>query len=216
MHSVLLCDDNQYFREGVEKVINEFSNCHVEGHASCSDELFCLLENNAISDLILLDVNLTKGLNGYEITKSLRKKFPELLIIGFSMHCDEKVVAGMISYGANGFICKSSPITLLHKGICNVVNGDYFIDPNIQITSFKLKYNPENKSPILTLSKRELHIAKLMASEKAYKQIADDLKISPNTLENIRTRIFKKMNVQTRTELVLMLLKVGLLNLFDI
>lgn len=213
MIQIMLCDDHLIVREGIAEIISRFEYCKICAHANSGEEALSIINGGTIPDILILDISMPPGISGIEVAKSLQINYPEIRIIGFSMYVHLKTIATLIKYGANGFLGKGCKPKELEYAIRQIYSGkscfeSLFPDePNWGIIN-KIKENAT-----LDLSKRELEVAKLMSSDKAYKEIASDLKISPNTIENIRVRIFEKTGSKTRTEAVLSLISMGLINI---
>lgn len=213
MIKVMVCDDHQLLREGVIKIINTFTNCKVIAEASQGEEAINLIETGNKPDILLLDIHMPPGMNGYEVVKHLQGKYNFIKVIGFSAYNDIKAIIGMASGGAKGFISKAISKEMLEKAIKQVSKGFIFFEPELTAELFSLnESNLYKKKGIHSLTMREFEVARLMASDKPYKQIAEELSISTSTLENIRIRIFEKSGAKTRTEVALFMIKTGLIN----
>lgn len=213
MIHIMLCDDHLIVLEGIAEVISRFENCKICAHANSGEEALSIIKKGTIPDILILDISMPPGISGIEVAKSLQINYPEIYIIGFSMFVHLKTIATLIKYGAKGFLSKGCKPKELENAIRQIYSGNYCFEslfpdePNWGFTN-KIK-----EHATLDLSKRELEVAKLMSTDKAYKEIASDLKISPNTIENIRVRIFEKTESKTRTEAVLSLISMGLINI---
>lgn len=209
----MLCDDHLIVREGIAEVISRFENCKICAHANSGEEAISLIKDGVIPDILLLDISMPPGISGIEVAKSLQIEFPEIKIIGFSMFVHLKTIATLIKYGAKGFLSKGCKPKELEYAIRQIYSGKFYFEslfPDEPNWGFNNKFK---EYATLDLSKRELEVAKLMSTDKAYKEIASDLNISPNTIENIRVRIFEKTGSKTRTEAVLLLISMGLINI---
>lgn len=101
----------------------------------------------------------------------------------------------------------------LQNAITNVLKGELFFDFSEKIKiNATVSHSDFGISGIESLTKRELQVARHMCSKKSYKEIAKILNISPNTIDNIRERVFKKMKVKNRSAVIMLLMQTGLLN----
>lgn len=207
-----ICDDHMLFNDGLAKIVQEIENCQVISTAFQGAELIEKIRNKKIPDIVLLDIHMPPGINGYQVVKYCKEHFPSIKFIALTFFIDSEAILGMIKVGANGFISKGASKEILIKAISEVSRGNFFLDPNIDKSLLPASLSSDSqKHGIDSLTHRELDLVKLMCTDKPYKQIANELKISPNTVENIRIRIFKKIGAKTRTEAALFFSKTGLL-----
>lgn len=211
MSNLILCDDHKSFREGIKQILS-LSNLHrVVAEASQGTDLLKLLDYTYKREIILLDMNMSPGKNGYEIAREILSKYPDLRIIIFSGYCDNSLILPLLEIGVYGQISKNSDISLLYEAIESVENGFYFYDNKTFDSFLDVKRWVDRKgNGRRQLTEREFEVAKLMSSDKAYKEIAKHLTISPNTVENIRVRIFEKTGAKTRTEVAVFMMRLGL------
>jgi two-component system invasion response regulator UvrY len=208
---IIICDDHQLFRETLASVLNTTPGYSVIKDVSSGEDLIQYLNYNAQPEIILLDICMPGGQNGYEIARYLTKNYPQIIIIGFSGFCNQKAILGMFKSGAKGFITKSARKEELIEALNNIIigNNTFYIDDVFYIND--LEKDTQLHNGIHLLTKRELEVSKLLCSDLPYKQIANLFNISPNTLENIRIRIFTKLETKTRTDLALTMMRLGLI-----
>jgi two-component system response regulator NreC len=212
MVKLAICDDHPLFNDGLLKIVQEITNCEVISRAFQGAELIEKIRNKKVPDVVLLDIHMPPGINGYHVVKYCKEHFPSIKFIALTFFSDSEAILGMIKVGASGFISKGASKEILAKAINEVSKGNFFLDPNIDKSLLPATLpSDSHKHGIESLTLRELEVAKLMCTDKPYKQIALELKISVNTVENIRIRIFKKIGAKTRTEAALFFSKTGLL-----
>lgn len=107
--SIIICDDHHLAREGIIKIINEFKNCTIIGEVSQGDELFSVFRAEKIPDIVLLNIHMPPGISRYDVVKRIRKEFKTVKIIILSIYKDLRVMEGILSIGAVGFISKCAP-----------------------------------------------------------------------------------------------------------
>jgi two-component system invasion response regulator UvrY len=203
MTKIVICDDHQLFRDGLAKLVQTIKTCEVVATTDQGSTLLKMLANGLAPDIILVDIHMPPGLNGYEVVRFCKQHYPDIKFIAISFFDDPKAIKNMMNAGAKAFISKSCSGEDLQRAIFAVAENNYFL--NLEADA------GVETSNVATLTSRELETARLMCTDKPYKQIARDLKISPNTIENIRIRLFKKIGAKTRTELAIILQKTGLL-----
>lgn len=225
---IVLADDHQLFREGLKRIINMESDMEVI--AECGDGIQVIeLCNEVTPDVVLMDINMPIE-NGVVATERLKTIFPDIKIIILSIHDDESYVFETLRKGASGYLLKDMEAESLVNAIRSVVNGHAFIHPKVTgklinqlrrmtyldevgvvgpgetIKENGLKYNNIENSP---LTKREAEVLRLMAEGKSNKVIGDNLFISEKTVKNHVSSILQKMEVDDRTQAVIISIKNG-------
>ncbi|MGB3973385.1 MAG: response regulator transcription factor [Peptococcia bacterium] len=206
---IVIVDDHPLVREGLRKVL------------ALDDELLVLDEagdgQGAINvarslkpDIILMDINMP-GTNGIEATKVIKREMPFVGIIALTIHEEEEYIMELVKAGVSGYVLKDISPKRLIETIKTVAQGDSVIDPGItnkllgEITRMgrrrRVKEEWEN------LTGREMDVLKLMAQGCSNKEIATNLDISEKTVKNHITNIFRKLQVEDRTQAVLFAIK---------
>jgi two-component system, NarL family, invasion response regulator UvrY len=211
MIHIALADDHAMLRKGVAGVLSQFENMKVVLEASNGKELLDKIQLAATKpDICILDINMPV-LNGYDTAAELRKRWPEIKILALSMYDTELNVIKMLRNGANGYVLKDSDPEELRNAI-NAVNKDGFYHSDI-VTGRMLHilHDPDGRIN-LELNEREMLFLKYCSTELTYKEIADEMCLSPRTIDGYREALFKKLNITTRTGLAMYSIKAGLVN----
>jgi two-component system, NarL family, response regulator NreC len=208
--TIILADDHSIFRQGLRALLDKQSSLEVIGEAGNGREAIALVEELS-PQVIVMDVGMP-DLNGIEATRRIVGKFPKTKVIGLSMHNDKHFVKQMLQAGASGYLLKESIFEELVQAIEAVVNKKGFLSPKIarlvieDYTGGKTEEDPGMAS----LSKREREILQLLAEGKTSKQIADELFLSPKTVENHRKRVMQKLDIHNVAELTKFAIRHGL------
>ncbi len=210
MINIMICDDHFFVREGLAGIIDTFEGCRIIYKAQNGIEAIQFTENNSPPDILLLDISLPNGITGYQVAHHFKKHLPTIKMIACSAFTDNMAITGMILEGVKGYIGKDSAPEDLEMAIQTVYNGGYYFKDIVKRDYDEIIKNDDHRGTISSLTNHELKAAKLMASNLAYKQIADQMGISPNTIDNLRATIFRKLNVTSRIEVVLCMVKMGL------
>ena len=192
---IILVDDEILFRKGISFLLEREKNLEVIFEASNGDELISFLQlNNNHPDIIMMDLKMPV-INGVEATKIIRKEFPEIKIIALSSYDSKSFVANMIDVGAVSYVIKNATPQDLLTTINEVaLKGFYYTDAVLKVikedvlTNKKVKSNFENNF----LSKREIEVLKLICLQKSSVEIAEQLFISPRTVEGHRNSLLLK------------------------
>jgi two-component system response regulator DegU len=218
---IIIADDHQLFREGVKRIINMEQDMEVIGE--CGDGIQVVeLCNENTPDVVLMDINMPLE-NGVVATERLKLIFPDVKVIILSIHDDESYVFETLRKGATGYLLKDMEAESLINAIRSVVAGHAYIHPKVtgklinqlrRMTyldevgvvgpSQAVKYAHNDNSP---LTKREAEVLRLMAEGKSNKSIGEFLFISEKTVKNHVSSILQKLEVDDRTQAVIVAIK---------
>lgn len=149
-----------------------------------------------------MDINLP-GLSGVECVGKLKKAHPQLQFVMLTTYDDNEMVFNALRAGASGYLLKRSAAQELVDAITDVHRGGSPMSMQIArkvVTHFHQLRQPAEDGEQLTA--REQEILTLLSKGLPYKQIADQLCISPSTVHGHLHKIYGKMHVQSRTEAV--------------
>lgn len=210
---VALADDHHLFRKGVEELIEDFDNIEVLISVGNGKDLLEKMSVAAVlPDVCLLDINMPE-INGFDTTKAIKEKWPDIKILAVSVYDSEFNILGMLRAGAGGYILKDSQPEVLQKAIESLYEHGFY---HSDLVTGKMLYQIINKPKEVTVSElneRELQFLKLCCSEMTYKEIADVMEINHRTIDNYRDQLFQKLKIKSRTGLVLYALKTGIASL---
>jgi DNA-binding NarL/FixJ family response regulator len=206
---VLIIDDHPLVREGLRKVLELEEDIEVIDEAGDGQGAINMARRLQ-PDIILMDINMP-GTNGVEATRVIKREFPQIGIIALTIHEDEEYVLELVRAGVSGYVLKDIVPSKLVETIRTVAAGDSVIDPSITRMLFtelnRLTRRRQAKEEWETLTEREMDILKLMTQGQSNKEIAVELSISEKTVKNHITSIFRKLQVEDRTQAVLFAIK---------
>ena len=214
MIHVLLVDDHELVRTGIEHLLNKTSGISVVGVASSGEEAIQQVET-LHPDVVLMDINMP-GIGGLEASRKIYQKHSEVKIIALSVHDDGPFPSQLLRIGAHGFISKSSPVAEMFNAIQLVYRGKRYLCTEVA-NKLALASVPGNTgSPFEQLSQRELQVVILTLQGKSIQEIADMLVISPKTVNSYRYRVYDKVAVKNDVELTRMAIRHRLIDNADI
>ncbi len=153
-------------------------------------------------DVVLMDINMA-GMNGIECVRKLKSTSPETQIVMFTVYEDTDQIFKALAAGASGYLLKRlTPVKLL-QAIREVHEGGSPMSSSIArkvVASFQVAESTSKEQP--HLSPREQTVLDCLAKGLTYKQIADQLDISIDTIRTYLRRIYEKLHVQSRTAAV--------------
>jgi DNA-binding NarL/FixJ family response regulator len=205
MYKILIADDHPLFRDAMANIIaTNFNDTFIEQTEDIQSTLEYLRHHDDL-DLILLDLNMP-GMSGLQGLLSLREESPTIPVVIISAERDKKTILQTLSYGAVGFIAKSSSKKIIVEAIESVFAGNIYLPADIMRLPESAKTNnefvvsPEN---IALLTRRELMVLKNLTQGEANKQIAFNLHISEATVKSHVSSILKKLGASNRVKVVL-------------
>ena len=195
---IAIVDDHTLFRDGVASLMAEFDELQVVFEAENGEQMQHLLAKNPLPQVILMDINMPV-MDGYLATKWVKDNYPQIRVLALSMFEEDKAVIRMIKSGAGGYVLKESkPRELLHAIKAINEKGVYI---NEMVSGKLVRKVADDDGP--EFSRKEFEFLRLCCSELTYKEIADLMFVSPRTVDNYRESLFQKLNLKTRTGLVL-------------
>lgn len=209
---IALADDHTLFRRGVEELVEDFDNMEVICSVPNGQELVNKLSSGVLPDVCLLDINMPE-LNGFETAKQIKERWPEIKMLAVSFYDSEFNIIGMLRAGAGGYILKDAQPDGLRAAIEGVYkNGFYHSELVTGKILHQLISQPEavNSSQ---LNEKEITFLKHCCSEMTYREIADEMGVSHRTVDGYRDQLFEKLNIKSRTGLVMYALKTGVATL---
>ncbi len=210
---IAIVDDHTLFRDGLAVLLAEFSDLKIVFKTTNGQQMQQLIQSGIKPDVILMDINMPV-MTGRQATQWLHTHYPEIKVLVLSMFNDEKEVIHMLKAGASGYLVKESDPRELREAIRSVhKNGIYFNE----MVSGKLLHSAiqQDSEPQQSLTTRELEFLRHCCSEHTYKEIAAEMCVSVRTVDNYRDALFHKLNLRSRTGLVLYCIKNHLVNIQD-
>ncbi len=209
---IALADDHNLFRKGMEELIEDFDNMGVLYSVPNGQELINKLSSGKLPDVCLLDINMPE-MNGFETARKIKEQWPGIKILAVSVYDSEFNIIGMLRAGAGGYILKDAQPDALKKAIEGIYeNGFYHSELVTGKILHRILSQPQEVSTTL-LNEKQVQFLKLCCSEMTYREIADNMGISHRTIDGFRDQLFEKLNIKSRTGLVIYALKTGIATL---
>lgn len=211
--SVMLADDHILMREGIKNLLEFDGEMKVISEAS--DGIDCLHNlQEVIPDILLLDINMPNK-NGLDVLRDIKEQKIPVKVLVLTVHNEVEYLLKAVDIGANGYIMKDSESIELKKAIYYILNGESYIQPSlIPALNARLVNRDTEKEKIEQLTKRELEVLIQVASGMFNKEIALRLDISERTVKNHISNIFKKIEVNDRTQAAVFAIKNNLIQLY--
>jgi DNA-binding NarL/FixJ family response regulator len=199
---ILIADDHGLIRAGLRALLEDVPDMQVVGEA-VDGQAALRLTAELQPDVVLMDISMP-GLNGIEATRRLREISPQARVLALTVHEDEGMLREMIRAGAYGYIIKRAIESELINAIRVISQGHMYVDPTMTRALFK-DLSPHAASPQAAteaLTPREVDVLRLLARGYTNRQIAQELNISPRTVEGHRSSLVSKLGFGGRVELM--------------
>lgn len=212
---IIIADDHAILRSGIRKVLEFEDDFKVVAEATNGREA---IEKtlDLKPDILLLDINMPVK-NGFETVRELAAQKTETKIIVLTINDDENYVLEMLKNGASGYLLKDIEPSMLVKTIRMINQGENYIYPEIARKIFgdvDFSGDVVNAAKLILkerrcekLTARELDVLQCICKGMSNQEIAKDLFVSEKTVKNHLTNIFRKINVNDRTQALLYVLK---------
>ncbi|NJB83920.1 response regulator [Wenyingzhuangia aestuarii] len=196
--NLIVADDHQLFRDGLTALLNKHPFLNVLATVEDGLELIKVLKQGTLPDIILLDLSMP-NMNGFEVLKTIRKKYATVKAIAISMHDDGNYIAKCAEYGAFGYLLKNTDEDEVIDAIKQVHNGSKYYNQDL---SKKMIDSMAEVRSVKNLTKKETEILDFLSSGLTTKEIASKLYISTRTVETHRSNMLKKLEVKNTVELI--------------
>jgi len=212
---VVLVDDHALLRNGLATLVSTIGY-PVLYECSNGRELIDKVSKSEVPDLVLMDLSMPE-LDGFETTLWLKQNHPSINVIALSMYDDENSIIRMIKNGARGYILKDTNPNELKQAIDSVMSKGFYYSDLVSgrlIRSIRDDDDEESKGKkqMSGLNEKEREFLKYAATEMTYKEIAQQMHLSPRTIDGYRDGLFEKLGVKSRVGLVLFAIKNGIIH----
>jgi DNA-binding NarL/FixJ family response regulator len=208
---VIICDDQDIVRDGLELLLKLETDIEVVGMASDGAEALDLAIKER-PDLVLMDLKMPV-MNGVDATRGIRAKCPEVRVLVLTTYGADEWVMGALRAGASGYLLKDAPREQVLDAIRGTVEGKTFIDPSIAGTVLDEARGVSRKPAALItdkLTQRETQVLRLLARGLTNEGISQELFLSEGTVRNHISSIVSKLNVEDRTQAAILAVQHGL------
>jgi len=210
---VLLVDDHCLVREGLRALLERQPDIEVAADAG-DGQSAVQAARKVRPDVVVMDIAMPV-LNGIEATRMIVSEMPETKVVVLSMHGHKQIVLEVLRAGATGYILKNCAQEDLAEAIRTVGAHLTFLSQDIADSVLKdyINVRPPDIMPSNVLSKRELHVFKMLAEGKRTSEIANQLAVCVRTVENYRRRIMRKLELTSNAALTKYAIRIGLIDM---
>jgi DNA-binding NarL/FixJ family response regulator len=215
--TLMVVDDHAIVREGLCAMLENEPNLSVIAEAS-DGEIALQLVSELRPRIVLMDISMPR-MDGLEATARIKRLYPQTTVIILTMHRTESHVLQAIRAGASGYLLKDSPRRDVLETIRAVSSGEVLISSDLLRGAVDSLMSPKTTSEVLvedaleydSLTPRELEILGFVAEGNTNKEIAQQLRVSPETIKKMVQNIIGKLRASDRTHAAVRAYRIGLI-----
>jgi DNA-binding NarL/FixJ family response regulator len=202
MVKVLIVDDHEVVLEGLKGALNDYEGIEVVGEASDGREAVRKVESLR-TDIVIMDISMPR-FNGVEATYQIKKLYPEIKIIVYTLHSYREFLHPLLKAGISGFVLKEKPLSDVYVAIDAVRKGGAYFSEDVQqyLAGYftAAEQGKREKDLFDDLSPREREVFQLLAEGLSLREASDILCVSPKTVETHKYRIMEKLQLRSMAE----------------
>ncbi|MBS2036022.1 response regulator transcription factor [bacterium] len=199
---VLLVDDHPVFRDGLKSVVESHPQLRVVAEASSADEAMDKLQMCS-PDFLITDLRLASSC-GHDLIQQALAVSPGLMVVVVSVNSQSADVVRAIESGASAYLTKGASREEILRALSEVLEGRSFLHAEVAHVLFNRVRKPKSSSEeLLEVTPREQEVLELLCLGKTPRDIGDSLFMSVSTVKTHVRNLYRKLNVSSRTQLVL-------------
>jgi two-component system invasion response regulator UvrY len=204
--SIGLAEDAHMVRKGIIALLAPYEDIQIVAEAPHGKELLFQIDRLTVEPKVcLLDISMPE-MNGYDTLLTIKEIYPKIEVMMLSHYDDESAILRALQLGARAFLHKEEEPAILHEAICVISGGNYYQN---ELVTPHILYRMQHERTI-TLTRIELCFLKHVCSDLTYKEIADKMGVCKRTAEDYSNKLMEKLNLRSRTALVLYAIRMGL------
>lgn len=208
---VLLADDHEVVRKGIREFLEEDASVEVVAEATDGQQALAFAHQLS-PDVAILDIQMPH-LTGIEVTERLKKDQPKVKVLILTAYDYEPYILAALQAGADGYVLKTARSSELVRALHTVYGGGSAMDPQVTRTVVEhmsgMSQRAHGQAIIERPSDREMHALRLLIRGLSNREIAQEMSISPRTVQGHLANLFSKLGVTNRTEAALLAVKMG-------
>ncbi|KTC87190.1 two-component system response regulator LetA [Legionella brunensis] len=205
MIKVLIVDDHALVRMGIRRLLEDLPDVEVVADAESGEQALTLVKSHK-PDVVLLAMKMP-GIDGWEVTRRLKKSNPQVKVIAVTAMCTEPMPTRVLQLGAMGYLTKESGAEEMAAAIRKVARGEKYLSAEIAQKMAINSLEATQESPFDLLSEREMQVMLMITSGMTVQDIADRLFLSSKTINGYRYRMFEKLGIKNDVELTFLAMK---------
>lgn len=196
--NIILADDHPVYRDGLRQMLAQDPELHlVHETGDGRDALEQARRLNV--DVVLLDIDMPQ-MSGVDVARERVRRKDPFEIIFLTMHCNQDLFNAAMDLGVKGYVLKDTAAADIRNAVHSVAAGRHYLSPSLSDFMFQraggARQLRAERPGLDDLTDSECRILKLIASDRTSKEIAEELGLSPRTVENHRTNICAKLGIR--------------------
>lgn len=213
---ILLVDNHQMARQGLQQLIAARLGLTVVGEAACAQSAMEQIRTSG-PHLVLMEIGPTQNESGVESVRQILAEFPAVRIIALSNESELPYALQALHAGAAGYVVKKHGVEDLFRAIDAVMEYEFYLSPDVSSAAIKglmKSYLGRNSARAgVTLSDREQWLLQMIAGGKRNKEMAGEMAVGIKSVETYRSRLMKKLGCASVAELVRFAIREGVVHL---
>ena len=209
--TVIIADDHPALRVGLQRVLEDTGDFSVVGEADSADSLIAAASDRK-PDLVMMDLRIS-WICAFDTIAKIREELPQTAVLVFSSWDDAKHVRRALKAGAVGYLLKNGALDEIVRALRLTAEGQSYISPQLSEHVVQaILQEDETESALSGLTQREREVLRLVAEGYSSRQIAQELGVSPKTIETHRARMMSKLGIHKSSKLVRFAIEAGVLD----
>lgn len=211
---ILIVDDHALLREGLRSLLSAEPGMSVVGTAEDAESGIAKIDS-LNPDVVLTDLAMPET-GDVDAIREIRNAHPKVRIIALTFHKEDSYILAALQAGADGYIVKDDSRDELVIAIRSVLGGKNYLSPSIcdrVIAGFLSAGEKKKLEPSWhVLTRRERQVVKMIAQGKKTREIAEELSLSPKTVEKHRTNMMNKLDLHSVSAVTVFAIQSGLID----
>lgn len=209
-YNIILVDDHKMFLDGLLSIFNNEEAYNILLTANSGENVIKYIDTNPNQqiDIVISDISMP-DIDGITLNDYIKKARPEIKTLIVSMHTDTGMIDTLIKNDVDGYLSKNATQSELLLAVKTIFGNDKYFSESVKQAYMNNVFN-KGKDTMVTLTKREKDVLKLIAEEYTTQEIADKLFLSKHTIESYRKNLISKLNVKNLAGLTKHAIKLGL------
>lgn len=204
---IAIADDHELMRKGIIQFLEDYQYFSIDFDAANGQELIARITEAEIKpDICILDISMPV-MNGYETLAAIKKNWPDIKVIMVSMFHNEYTIIRTMKDGANSYLPKDTSPNELKTAILKVYDHGYYYSEEVTKHLSTMLRDDAKK---IKITENEIDFLRFCCSDLSYQQIAEAMGLSPRTVDSYRDALFRKLNVKSRSALVMFAIQTGI------
>ena len=212
MISVLIVDDHNLVRAGITRLLSDVNGIEIIAEASSGEEAVRVAKEKR-PQVVLMDVSMPPGIGGLGATPKMLRNDPNIKIIALTVYAIGPFPTQLLQAGAVGYLTKDALLDEMVHAIRTVHSGKRYLSPEIAQQLALKTFSEGSKFPFDLLCGREMQVMVMIANGQNVRDISEKLCVSQKTINSYRYRIYKKLNLHSDVELMLLAMRYGILDM---